>query len=157
MYNILNIVKIQDDFIFIASSHSEGQFMLDAFLSFANAICLSLSATKNVKPSQILIFIGTELNSLNMTASLPLEKLTLYRADLVDLLHVKFISLRNLQSIIGKLQFATSVVSPGRPFIRRLNNQTLGYKSLFKLNFTRVLGKILRPGLLSWTTIMESP
>ena len=52
-YNIVNIVKILDDFLLIASSHSECQFMLNAFISFADAICLPLSATKTVKPTQI--------------------------------------------------------------------------------------------------------
>ena len=51
--------------------------MLDAFISFADAICLPLSATKTVKPTQILTFLAIELNSLNMTASLPLKKLTI--------------------------------------------------------------------------------
>ena len=49
--------------------------MLDAFISFADAICLPLSATKTVKPTQILTFLGIELNSLNMTANLTLGKI----------------------------------------------------------------------------------
>ena len=41
----------------------------------------------------------------------------------------KKVTLKELQSLIGLLQFACSVVVPGRPFLRRLIDLSIGVKS----------------------------
>ena len=41
------------------------------------------------------------------------------------------VTLQEMQSIIGCLQFATSVIIPGRAFVRRLIGQTIGIKRPF--------------------------
>jgi hypothetical protein len=90
-----------------------------------------LAEEKTVGPSTNIIFLGIELCSVNMRACLPSDKLEKYRKTLDSLLNIRKTTLQNMQSAIGCLQFATSVVIPGRAFVRRLINTTLGIKKPF--------------------------
>ena len=60
-----------------------------------------------------------------MIARLPPTKLDTYREDIQNYITHDKVTLRELKSIIGKLQFATTVVKPGRPFLRRLYDLTM--------------------------------
>ena len=80
---------------------------------------------KTVEPSQVITFLGIELDTRQMMARLPLDKLDKYKNDILATITCNKITLRELKSIIGKLQFATTVVKPGRPFLRRLYDLTL--------------------------------
>ena len=66
-----------------------------------------------------------------MTASLPIEKITTYGKNIVDTIAKEKVTFCELQSLIGKLQFSTSVIMPGRPFLRRLHDLTIGIDKLF--------------------------
>ena len=46
--------------------------------------------------------------------------------ELLDLFEVKFTTKQKLCQIIGRLNWATSVIEGGRPFIRRFINRTIG-------------------------------
>ena len=60
-----------------------------------------------------------------MTARLPPTKLDTYREDIQNYMTHDKVTLLELKSIIGKLQFVTTVVKPGRPFLRRLYDLTM--------------------------------
>lgn len=63
-----------------------------------------------------------------MQMRLPKDKLTDLRTGIQNSLLAKTITLQDLQSIIGFLNFACQVVAPGRAFIRRLIDATKGVK-----------------------------
>lgn len=84
-------------------------------------IGVPLSPEKTTIPSITTTFLGIELDSFRQCARLPQDKLTKYTLDVQTTLHKRTITKRELQSIIGKLNFATAVV-PGRAFLRRLIN-----------------------------------
>ncbi len=71
-------------------------------------------------PSTTLTFLGIQLDSIAMRASITSDR----KQELLDAL--RLIAFRHtctkqeLLSLIGKLSFATKVVSPGRIFLRRL-------------------------------------
>lgn len=83
-----------------------------------------------------------------MMVQLPEDKLVRYRSDVQAALKVNKMFLRDLQSLIGKLQFATTVVKVGKAFLRRLYDLTVGA--------TRPFDKVdIRPGkadLRMWVT-----
>ena len=83
---------------------------------------------KTLDPSRLMVFLGVELSSVDMEARLPAEKLDKYREKLTDLAKQRKTTLENMQSVIGCLQFATSVIIPGRAFVRRLIDTTTGVK-----------------------------
>ena len=59
-----------------------------------------------------------------MLAQLPVDKLESYSSSVEELLQKDKVQLRELQSVIGKLQFATTIIKVGRPFLRRLYDLT---------------------------------
>jgi len=61
-----------------------------------------------------------------MSLRLPIEKLVETRTRILEILSHKEVVLKDLQSLIGSLNFACKVVAPGRSFSRRILNATIG-------------------------------
>lgn len=81
---------------------------------------------KTQAPTTNIVIYGIEVDSVNMECRLPVDKIQ----KIQDKLHLfkkrKKVTLKDMQSIIGLLNFACSVVVPGRTFFRRLINLTCG-------------------------------
>ena len=88
-----------------------------------------MAPEKTVGPSTTIGFAGIELDSVLMQAQLPSEKLVKCQ-DLICafLKHWKVI-LQGVQSLTSLLNFACTVVVPGRPFLPRLIDSTLGIRN----------------------------
>jgi len=125
-FNMPNIVKVLDDFLFIAPSEAECRKYLFTFQSLCEKLKIPLASHKTVMPTTRLTFLGIELDTVTRLARLPAEKLSKCRSMIYELLPSSSTTLRDLQSIIGLLQFASTVVRPGRCFLRRLHDATLG-------------------------------
>lgn len=68
------------------------------------------------------------VDTQNMESRLPSDKLTKCRDSIQHFLRREKITLRELQYLIGLLNFTCSVIMPGRTFLRRLINLTVGVK-----------------------------
>ena len=75
-----------------------------------------------------LQFAGITLDSVRLEARLPEEKLQKCRNLLTDFLSRRSVCLKELQSLIGLLNFTCLVVVPGRAFLRCLIDLTKGIK-----------------------------
>ena len=73
-----------------------------------------------------LSIAGIELDSALMEARLPLNKLIRCSTLLLEFLHRKKATLREVQSLTDLLNFAFSVIVPGIAFLRRLIDLTVG-------------------------------
>ena len=67
-----------------------------------------------------MTFLGIEVDTDSLQLRLPSDKLSRLKYELSRCCHRRSISKRELQSLTGLLQFASKVIRPGRPFIRRL-------------------------------------
>lgn len=76
-------------------------------------------------------FAGIELDSVSFEARLPLEKIDKCVGLISDFLTRKKVTLKDIQSLTDLLNFACSVVVPGRAFLRRLIDLTVGITSPF--------------------------
>ncbi len=72
------------------------------------------------------MFLGVQLDTRMMLAQLPQDKVIRYGENVSQAISKGMLTLRDLQSIIGQLQYSTSVVTSGKAFIRRLINLTIG-------------------------------
>jgi hypothetical protein len=81
---------------------------------------------KTVGPATTIVFLGIELDTVNMEARLPHDKIEKIRKALHSAKCRKKMTLKELQSLIGLLNFACCVVVPGRAFLRRLISLTIG-------------------------------
>ena len=92
-----------------------------------------------------------------MQMRLPLDKLLDARAKIHSLYQRKKVTLRDLQSLIGTLNFACKVIVPGRTFLCRLINLTVGVANPNHLiRLTSRPDLIWRPGNSFLTNSMAS-
>src|SRR5882672_3003007 len=99
----------------------------------AKALGLLFQPKKTVRPTTHLEFLGLELDSESMEARLPTDKLAYLRETLINWTTHSRCSLKELQEIIGYLQFCTQVVPHGRKFIRGLINFSTKFPSEFSM------------------------
>ena len=85
-----------------------------------------IAQEKTCGPSQVIQFAGITLDSINQEARLPEDKLQKCRLLLESFCRRRKVTLRELQSLIGLLNFTCSVIVPGRAFLRRLIDLTIG-------------------------------
>ena len=76
----------------------------------------------------VITICGIEIDSVAMESRLPVERLERLRLLLDSICNRKKICLRDHQSLIGLLNFACLVVSPGSAFLRRLIDPTCNVK-----------------------------
>ena len=114
---IQNVLHILDGFLIIENSLAGCQNSLEVFLRCCDDIGIPMAPERTVGPSHVLTFAGIELDCLLHEARLPKEKVLKCHLTIKDFLSRKKVSLRELQSLIGLLNFACSVIVPGRVFI----------------------------------------
>ena len=84
-------------------------------------IGIPIAPDKNVQPTQVITFLGLELDSMAMEVRLPVDKLNRRTALIETCLKKDKIQLKPLRSITGTLNFACGAVVPGRPYLRLIN------------------------------------
>ena len=146
---VQHMSHILDDFIFFGAPNSS---CCSTGLQ-ANSLNVPLRADKTVLPSTLVILHGIEVDTSKMRMRLPQDKLLDSRAKVDDMYRRKKVSLRQLQSLIGSLNFACKVVMPGRTFLRRLINIT---KGVYKPNHMLRLNAEARLDLSSWKLFLDN-
>ncbi len=87
-----------------------------------------------------------------MIASLPIDKFTRTKQDLSVWLSKKSCTLRELQSLIGTLQFACRIVVPGRAFLQRMINLT---REVIEPHHHIKLNLAFRKDVAMWLVVLE--
>ncbi len=115
------------------------RFYLKAFSTVTMECGIPVAWDKTSEdPSQVIVFYGVELGTVKMQAHLPPDKLSSYTKAIEEALKKTLITIKELQSLTGKLQFATCAVSVGQLFLRRLHDlmthspQTTNHTGLYK-------------------------
>ncbi|XP_053395078.1 uncharacterized protein LOC123524041 isoform X1 [Mercenaria mercenaria] len=125
--NVSKVSHIIDDFIFVgAPDSSECKIALDAFISLASDIGIPIKHDKTVMPTTQIVVHGIHIDTSTLMASLPDEKVTTLQQILFSCKKKRKVTLKQLQSVIGHLNFACKVIKPGRCFLRRLHDLTVG-------------------------------
>ena len=126
---IPNIKHILDDFLIIEKSLDTCSAKLNRFLQFCHELGVPMAEEKTVSPAHVLTFAGSELDCLKHEARLPQDKVEKCGEVVIQFLSHKKVMLKELQSLIGLLNFACSIIKPGRLFLRRLINLTMGVQT----------------------------
>lgn len=99
---------------------------LAAIHQAAQLVGIPLSPEKCEGPTTRMVFLGIELDSIEMSARLPADKLADLIALLRDWRNKKSCKPKELQSLLGKLNHACAVIPCGRTFTRRLTDLLRG-------------------------------
>ena len=81
---------------------------------------IPIATDKTLGQSQVLPFLGVELDTVLFEARLPADKLRQIKDLLQQLLETNHTTYGFLETFLGKVSFASRVVVPGRTFTRRL-------------------------------------
>ncbi|MES9882605.1 MAG: reverse transcriptase domain-containing protein [Sedimenticola sp.] len=133
------IVHILDDFLFIEPSKRECAGSLNRFLHFCQEVGVPIASEKTFPPNTTMEFVGITLDSLLMESRLPPDKISKGLSLLETFLTRKSCKKRELESLIGFLNFTCSVVLPGRAFLRRLIALIMGVAQPF--HFVKISGE----------------
>ncbi|CAB4014737.1 Hypothetical predicted protein, partial [Paramuricea clavata] len=126
---VSNVLHILDDF-FIAEPAPRPACLtsLCKLLCLFTELDVPIAPGKTYAPNQVLEFLGISLDSVRMIAYLPPDKLGQARSLLENWQKRSSCKLKELQSLIGVLQFACRVIAPGRTFLRHMIALTCGVK-----------------------------
>ena len=131
------VIHILDDFLFLAPSRDKCRD-LDNFIKLGNEVGVPIAEEKTVGPATCLQFAGITLDTINMHARLPDDKLACCWGLLTAFYNKRSVTLKEPQSLIGLLNFACSVVLPGRAFLPRMIDLTKGvHKPYHHIRLTR--------------------
>ena len=112
-----NIHVYLDDFIIVADSYDE---CLNAFVFLTQLLCrlgFTINWNKVIPPTQRIVFLGVLIDMIEGTLSILNEKI---RSELRNWINRTKATKRQLQQIIGKLNWAAKLLRASTPFIRRL-------------------------------------
>ena len=128
------VCHILDDFLVIEpkseffSPESPCQQSLAAMLFTFNNLNIPIAPSKTQGPLQVLDFMGITLDTLRMDARLPTDKIERLKELFGQFENRRSCTLKQLQSLIGTLNFACKVVPPGRPFLQIMIDLTRNVK-----------------------------
>lgn len=153
-FGVPTMLHILDDFLFLGPPDSSiCKLALHQFMSMCDVLGVPIKGEKTEGPSTTLIFLGIELDTVNMEARLPEEKIVKIQNALHSAKRRKKMTLRELQSLIGLLNFACCVVVPGRAFLRRLIALTRGVS---KPHFRIRMNSQARLDLNAWCEFIDN-
>ena len=141
----VGIVHVLDDFLFIARTKEQCLKALNKFLLICKDIGVPIAPEKTMGPIQILPFLGIDLNTLDMTANLPQDKVTKFINIIEESLSSNSITVKKLQSLSGMLNFACGIIPQARAFTRRLYDLGIGIsKPYYRVKMTQDVKKDLQ-------------
>jgi hypothetical protein len=150
--NISPVLHLLDDYLCLSPPGSDGESIKAGFLGVFAALGIPLSPHKTVGPKYELEYLGIILDTSAMEARLPLNKLYRIRSMLDKFLSINKCKKRDLLSLMGHLNFASSVIVPGRSFISRLIQAS---KSVSKLHYYVYLNVETKKDIVMWKKLLS--
>ena len=114
------IVVYLDDFLVIAKNKHDCHVALTTLMSLLRKLGFAINYGKVEGPTQRLVFLGIVLDTVQMTLELPDDKMHEFRLQLINIRNKSKVCKRQLQSLLGKLNWATQVIIGGRTFLRKI-------------------------------------
>lgn len=143
-----------DDFLFgEPSGHPNPGYTLQAFKDICKKFGVPVALDKTYAPTTCLIFLGVEFDSMLMIMRLPVDKLIELKSKIRLVIQAKKVTLKEMQSLLGSLNFACRVIAPGRAFCRRLIDSTVGVK---RPHHKIRVSKNMKKDLALWLQFLES-
>ena len=151
---VSQVLHYLDDFLIIAPADSQrGEQDLHTMLSLFNRLQVPVASEKIEGPTTCLTFLGIELDTDSLILRLPADKLEALKVMVREWLSRKSCSVRDLQSLAGKLQHACKVVRPGRTFLRRVFELLKG--CVRRQQFVR-LNAAFRSDVMWWHVFLDT-
>jgi hypothetical protein len=119
-YNIKFILHLLDDFLTIDAPDADAQHTMDTLQGIFKRLNVPLAEHKTMGPCTVLEYLGIILDTEQMLAKLPADKVLRITAMLTQFLSRRTCTKRELLQLLGHLNFASRVIVPGRSFVSYL-------------------------------------
>lgn len=151
---IPSVLHYLDDFLFIGPPAS---LVCKAALRTMERVSLSfgvpLAPEKTEGPATVVKFLGIVIDADLMECRLPDDKLVQLKEVVRGVQGKRKLLLKELQSLVGRLNFACRIIPIGRVFCRRLSMAMSGVRS--QRHYVRLSGD-LRADLQVWSVFLDS-
>ena len=152
-HGVTHLMHYLDDFISLGAPNSEQcQTNLEIILGICDILGIPLAIDKIEGPTTLMTFQGFQLDTMEMTVSLPPEKLGRIARLVQEWLSRTCCTKSELDSLIGQLQHASAMVRAGRSFLRRM---IVLAKSRHSPSHYIRLNKSFRSDLMWWHTFLK--
>jgi len=129
-----------DDFFWIMPPvRSLADHITASFVDCLDKVGIDEEITKREGPSTKLEVIGLEWDLINMTVRPSEDKIRTIRAALAKLLTLRWCTLEELESLIGKMTHVSMTMWPAKAFLRRLRDMLYEFLNLFGRKQTIVI------------------
>ena len=128
-YKIRNIIHLLDDFLTVEPASDEGDRTMALLTMLFKKLGIPLSTKKSIGPATELEYLGIILDSVNMLARLPQEKVHRLKIMLEEFSKISSCKKVKLLSLLGHMSFASKVIVPGRSFMSYLLKLTKGIQN----------------------------
>ena len=119
-------------------------------MDLAHELSIPIKHDKTCMPS---IVHGIELDTIKWQARLTQDKISKITEALITMSKSRLTTLHHMQSLIRMLNFACRVIFPGRAFLRRLIDLTMG---IAKPTHHIKLNSVARAGISAWLTFIRA-
>ena len=141
-----------DDFLFLgAPSNQECAAGLQTALQVCDRLGVPVANHKTEGPSTCLTFLGIQIDSVAMQLSLAPDKLARIQGLVLSWRSKRAASKQELQSLLGHLSHAATVVQHGRTFMRRMFDLV---KQVHRAHHHVRLSQEFRSDLQWWATFL---
>ena len=119
-----------DDYLFVGKDGmGDCLSLMGPFHDVCHCLGVPIAPEKTEGSTKSLVFLGLQIDSVMQTITIPSEKLAEIREKIKTVIQMKKVSLKQLQSLIGSLNFACRAIAPGRAFLRQLIGSTIALKA----------------------------
>jgi hypothetical protein len=119
-------VWITDDSLYSETSFERCKATLQQVIAVMERLGWLINMDKLEGPAQLLTFLGILIDTVKQTLGIPQARLVTLLAKLTDLLAARRLTVRDIRSIAGRLQWVAAVFPHGRPYIASLYSHTTG-------------------------------
>ena len=132
-YGVQTIFHLLDDFLTVdLPDPCIGERTMAILSLVFNRLHIPLAQHKCLGPTSCLEYLGIILDSMNMEARLPLDKVQRILEFIDTLLSKRFCTKRELLQLLGHFNFASRVILPGRSFVSYLLSIAFSVKDLYQ-------------------------
>lgn len=152
-FGIEYIVHYLDDFLVINALEKACYNDLRQLMRICKCVNVPLAEDKTFGPSQNLIYLGLEFDTIAEEIRLPNDKLETCKSCISHLLSINKCKKRELESLLGLLSFTCQVILPGRAFLLHM------YGAIAKLSkpwFYIRLSKEIKEDLKVWLIFLQN-
>ena len=115
-----------DDHLVVCAPHGKAlprcsaQEISERVAQAAKMLGIKISVGKSLGPSTVMLYLGIELDTVLMQARISKERKEKVLQELRRVCSASVVTLKQLESLLGRLIFVSYVVQPGRSFVSRI-------------------------------------